>query len=74
MLEVILFWIGAAVVIVLGLALIAWLVYWMAMMWIKASNAWRGILKAESLIYEYKKNRDKYLEWKEAVDGEMSDL
>ena len=70
MLEVILFWIGAAVVIVLGLALIAWLVYWMAMMWIKASNAWRGILKAESLIYEYKKNRDKYLEWKEAVDGE----
>ena len=74
MLEVILFWIGAAVVIVLGLALIAWLVYWMAIMWIKASNAWRGILKAESLIYEYKKNRDKYLEWKEAVDGEMSDL
>ena len=70
MLEVILFWIGAAVVIVLGLALIAWLVYWMAIMWIKASNAWRGILKAESLIYEYKKNRDKYLEWKEAVDGE----
>ena len=70
MLEVILFWIGAVVVITLGLALIAWLVYWMAMMWIKASDAWRGILKAESLIYEYKKNRDKYLEWKEALkDG-----
>ena len=70
MLEVVLFWIGAAVVIVLGLALIAYLVYWMAIMWIKASDAWRSILKAESLIYEYKKNREKYLKWKEELkDG-----
>lgn len=71
MLEVILFWIGAVVVITLGLALIACLAYCMAIMWIKASNAWRGILKAESLIYEYKQNREKYLEWKEAVDNEV---
>ena len=70
MLEVILFWIGAAVVIALGLVLTAYLVYWMAVAWIKASNAWRGILKAESLIYEYKQNRDEYLKWREALkDG-----
>ena len=70
MLEVILFWIGAAVVIALGLVLTAYLVYWMAAAWIKASNAWRGILKAESLIYEYKQNRDEYLKWREALkDG-----
>lgn len=68
MLEVILLWIGSVVVIVLGLAFGAYLTYWMAVMWIKASNAWRGILKAESLIYEYKQNRDKYLEWKETAE------
>lgn len=67
MLEVILFWIGAVVVITLGLGLIAYLGHWMAIAWIKASNAWRNILKAESLIYEYKQNRDEYLEWKEAL-------
>ena len=73
MLEVILFWIGAAVVIALGLALIACLGYLTAAAWIKASNAWRRILKAESLIYEYKQNRDEYLKWKEVVGGEQTD-
>lgn len=48
MLEVILFWIGAVVVIALGLGLIAYLVYWMAIAWIKASNAWRNILKVRA--------------------------
>ena len=70
MIEVILFWIGAAVVVALGLALIACLAYWVAKLWIKASNKWRRILQTESLIYEYKKNRDKYLEWKKAMDGD----
>ena len=70
MLEVILFWIGATVVIALGLGFIAYLVYWVAMAWIKASDAWRNILKDENLIYEYKQNRDEYLEWKGALkDG-----
>lgn len=74
MLEVILFWIGAVVVIALGLGLIAYLGYWMAIAWIKTSNAWRNILKAESLIYEYKQNRDEYLEWKETLkDGSTTD-
>lgn len=74
MLEVILFWIGAVVVIALGFGLIVYLVYWMAIAWVKASNAWRNILKAESLIYEYKQNRDEYLEWKEALkDGSTTD-
>ena len=70
MLEVILFWIGAVVVIALGLGFIAYLGYWMAIAWMEVSNAWRNILKAESLIYEYKQNRDEYLEWKEGLkDG-----
>ena len=69
MLVVILVWIGAVVVIVLGLSLLALLTYLMAIIWIRASNAWRRILKAESLIYEYKKNRDEYLAWKETVDN-----
>ena len=33
--------------------------------WIAASNKWRNILKAESLIYEYRKNRKEYLLWRE---------
>ena len=69
MLEIILFWIGAGVVIVLGLLLLAFLTYLMAIVWIMASNAWRRILRAESLIYEYKQNRDEYLAWKETLDN-----
>ena len=69
MLEIILFWIGAGVVIVLDLLLLAFLTYLMAIVWIRASNAWRRILRAESLIYEYKQNRDEYLAWKETLDN-----
>ena len=69
MLEVILFWIGAGVVIALGLLLLAFLIYLMAIVWIRASNKWRRILRTESLIYEYKNNRDEYLAWKETVDN-----
>ena len=69
MLEIILFWIGAGVVIVLGLLLLAFLTYLMAIVWIRVSNAWRRILRAESLIYEYKQNRDEYLAWKETLDN-----
>ena len=69
MLEIILFWIGAGVVIVLGLLLLAFLTYLMAIVWIRASNAWRRILRAERLIYEYKQNRDEYLAWKETLDN-----
>lgn len=51
---------GAALVaIVLGLA-----VYAAGLAWIAASNKWRDILRAESLIYEYRMNREAYIEWR----------
>ena len=31
--------------------------------WIHASNRFRDICKAESLIHEYRRNREKFLEW-----------
>lgn len=37
--------------------------------WMKASRKWRGIFKAEALICEYKREREKYLKWKEKKDG-----
>ena len=38
-----------------------------AEVWIAASNKWRSILEAESLIYEYRKNRKDYLLWREQI-------
>lgn len=34
-------------------------------LWICASNRFRDICKAESLIHEYRRNREKFLEWLE---------
>ena len=31
--------------------------------WVAFSNAFRSICKAESLIHEYRKNREEFLEW-----------
>lgn len=36
--------------------------------WIAFSDTFRAICKAESLIFEYRKNREKFLEWR-AEDG-----
>ena len=47
------------VTIVLGLA-----IYAAGVAWIAASNKWRDILRAESLIYEYRMNRKAYIEWR----------
>lgn len=32
--------------------------------WQQASNEFRAVCKAESLIFEYKKEREEYLRWK----------
>jgi hypothetical protein len=65
--------IGAVIILVGGLALmgaiVGLLVWLIARVWITASNRWRGILRAESLIYEHRKNRDEFLQWKEEQDG-----
>lgn len=39
--------------------------------WSKASYKWRCILQGETLIYEYRKNRQQYMKWKEAHDGKQ---
>ena len=60
---------GGAILVLIALSLL-WQVAGIA--WIAASNKWRNILKAESLIYEYRKNRKNYLLWKEQIrkDGD----
>lgn len=61
--------IGAAVMLIGGVALVAIVlglaVYAAGLAWIAASNKWRDILRAESLIYEYRMNREAYIEWRE---------
>lgn len=44
--------------------------WWLAdIAWIAASNRFRDICKAESLIFEYRREREEYLWWKEHVKG-----
>lgn len=45
-------------------AVVAFCLRFVGCMWIEASNKWRSICKAESLIFEYRKNRDEFLAWK----------
>ncbi len=37
--------------------------------WIAFSERFRSICRAESIIFEYRKNRKKFLRWKEENDG-----
>lgn len=52
---------GGCLLVAAGVGLAALLV---ANIWIAASNKWRRILRTESLIYEYKQNRDEFMRWK----------
>ena len=60
--------IGAAFMLIGGVALVAIVlglaVYAAGLAWVAASNKWRDILRAESLIYEYRMNREAYIEWR----------
>jgi hypothetical protein len=60
--------IGAAFMLIGGVALVAIVlglaVYAAGLAWVAASNKWRAILRAESLIYEYRMNREAYIEWR----------
>lgn len=64
--------IGAAVMLIGGVALVAIVlglaVYAAGLAWIAASNKWMDILRAESLIYEYHMNREAYIEWREKAN------
>lgn len=57
---------GACVVFI---GLVAAIKDWIASIWIDGSNKWRAICSTESLIHEYKKNREDYLRWKESFNG-----
>jgi hypothetical protein len=37
--------------------------------WILFSDTFRAICKAESLIFEYRKNRDAFLKWREGANN-----
>ncbi len=57
---------GGLLLLVAGVGLACLLV---GNIWIAASNRWRNVLRGESLIYEYRKNREAFLRWKEEQDG-----
>lgn len=65
--------VGAFVLIAGGLLLLAALtglvVYLVGQIWTETSKRLRAILRVESLIYEYKRNREEFLRWKEEQDG-----
>ena len=42
--------------------------YLVALLWISACNKWRAICRAESLIFEYRKNRKDFLRWMSKAD------
>lgn len=54
----------------LALALVGLATWFACWVWIKMSCRFRGIYKVESLIFEYKCNRDDFMYWKHMVkDG-----
>ena len=62
------FMIGGLAFITAVIVVFAW--DYIGSLWIDASNKWRNICKAESLIHEYRREREQYLAWKEAHNGE----
>mgnify|MGYP001141416814 FL=1 len=59
--------VGGIGIAVLLLALLVWLA---GVAWIAASERWRDICKAESLIHEYRREREEYLQWKKQKQAE----
>lgn len=62
--------VGGIGIAVLLLALLVWLA---GVAWIAASERWRDICKAESLIHEYRREREKYLQWKKQKQAESAE-
>lgn len=61
--------IGYAVITVGGFALFsimsAFFIKIACELWVIASTNFRAVWKAESLVYEYNKNKEKFLQWRE---------
>lgn len=66
--EKVAFWIGEVFLVFGGTFLLGFvlavLFKLMCEAWVVASNRFRAICKAESLILEYRKNRDEFLRWR----------
>lgn len=64
-------WLGYAFVIIGGAELAFLLMAVIGLSackaWISASNKFRDICKAESLIHEYRRNREEFLRWREIM-------
>lgn len=64
-------WLGYAFVIIGGTELAFFLMVVIGLAackaWISASNKFRDICKAESLIHEYRRNREEFLSWLEIM-------
>ena len=71
-LERLAWWLGYALVIVggteLAFLLIAGIGLAACKAWISVSNRCRYICKAESLIHEYRRNREEFLRWQEIMN------
>lgn len=50
--------------LLLALILSGLLAYLLVSVWVSFSNKFRDVCKAESLIFEYRKEKDEYLKWK----------
>ena len=54
----------------LCLLVIGLLAHFVCVAWVAFSNKFRDICKAESLIFEYRKNRHEFMVWKNTKDGD----
>jgi len=54
--------------IIMMLFVVGMVGYLAALLWISACNKWRAICRAESLIFEYRKNRKDFLRWMSKAD------
>lgn len=54
--------------IIMMLFVVGMVGYLVALLWISACNKWRAICRAESLIFEYRKNRKDFLRWMNKAD------
>ena len=59
--------IGSICVILFALCFCWWA---LSSIWIAASNKFRDICRAESLIFEYRRERDAYLQWKKTDNAQ----
>ena len=70
-LDQLVWWLGYAFVIIGGVELVFLLLAVIGLAackaWISASNKFRDICKAESLIHEYRRNREEFLRWLEIM-------